>query len=115
MFKEAESDIRTQLPNFNADKLIGANIDSFHKDPAFQRRMLANLKEPYQSELQIASQTMRVIASSVVNAEGERIGFVAEWQNLSHEVIIEQEIEQLVQAVKAGDLSTRINMGDKQG
>ncbi|MFI3156980.1 MAG: methyl-accepting chemotaxis protein [Methylococcaceae bacterium] len=115
MFKQAESDIRIQLPNFNADKLIGENIDSFHKDPAFQRRMLANLKEPYQSELHIASQTMRVIASPVVNAEGERIGFVAEWQNLSHEVIIEQEIEQLVQAVKAGDLSTRINMGDKQG
>jgi len=115
MFKEAESDIRRQLPNFSADELVGANIDSFHKDPAFQRRMLVNLKGPYRSELHIANQDMTVIASPVINAEGERIGFVAEWQNKTHEVLIEQEIEQLVQAVKTGDLSTRINMGDKQG
>ncbi len=115
MFKEAESDIRIQLPNFSADKLIGANIDSFHKDPAFQRGMLANLKERYHSELHIAHQTMTVIASPVINAEGERIGFVAEWQNKTHEVLVEQEIEQLVQAVKTGDLSNRIDMGDKQG
>ncbi len=115
MFKQAESDIRTQLPNFNADKLIGENIDSFHKDPAFQQRILANLKEPYHSELYIAGQTMTVLASPVVNAEGERIGFVGEWQNKTHEVTIEQEIERLVQAVKTGDLSNRIYMGDKQG
>jgi methyl-accepting chemotaxis protein len=115
MFKEAESDIRIQLPNFSADKLIGANIDSFHKDPAKQRGMLANLKETYRSELHIAHQTMTVIASPVINAEGERIGFVAEWQNKTHEVLVEQEIEQLVQAVKTGDLSNRIDMGDKQG
>ncbi len=115
MFREAEGDIRTQLPNFKASGLMGANIDSFHKDPAYQRRLLENLKEPYQSELHIAHQTMTVIASPVINTEGERIGFVAEWQNKTSEVLIEQEIGQLVQDIKAGDLSSRINMGDKQG
>jgi len=115
MFKEAESDIRTQLPNFNADKLIGANIDSFHKDPAVQRHMLTNLKEPYTSELYVGHQAIKVIASPVVNAEGECIGFVAEWQNITHELATEQEIEHLVQAVKTGDLSNRIYMADKQG
>ncbi|WP_333877385.1 methyl-accepting chemotaxis protein [Methylobacter sp.] len=115
MFNEAERDIHTQLPNFVADKLLGANIDSFHTDPAHQRRLLANLKEPYRADLRIAGQYMTVIASPVINADGERIGFVAEWQNKTHEVLIEQEIEQLVQDVKAGDLSTRIDMADKQG
>ncbi len=115
MFKAAEQDIRRQLPNFNADKLMGANIDSFHKDPAHQRRLLENLKEAHSSELLIAGQHMNVIASPVINDEGEHIGFVAEWQNRTHEVLIEQEIGQLVQDVKAGDLSTRIDMADKQG
>ncbi len=115
MFKAAEHDIRSQLPNFDANSLMGASLDSFHKDPAHQRRLLANLKESYKSELLIAGQTMNVIASPVMNDEGERIGFVAEWQNRSHEVRIEQEIGQLVQDVKAGDLSSRIDMGDKQG
>jgi len=115
MFKAAEQDIREQLPNFNADKLLGSNIDSFHQDPSHQRRLLAELKESYRSELLIGGQHMNVIASPVINAEGERIGFVAEWQNKTQEVLIEQEIGQLVQDVKAGDLSTRIDMGDKQG
>lgn len=115
MFKNAENDIRTQLPNFSADKLLGASIDSFHKVPAHQRRLLENLKETYHGELHIANQYMKVTASPVINAEGERIGFVAEWQDRTHEVLIEQEIEQLVQDIKAGDLSTRIDIVDKQG
>jgi len=115
MFKAAEQDIRKQLPNFDVNKLMGANIDSFHKDPAHQRRLLENLKEAYSSELVIAGQHMHVIASPVINAEGEHIGFVAEWQNRTQEVKIEQEIGELVQGVKAGDLSSRVNMSDKQG
>jgi methyl-accepting chemotaxis protein len=115
MFKAAENAIRKQLPNFNADKLMGANIDSFYNDPAHQRRLLENLKASYGSELIIGGQHMNVIASPIINDEGERIGFVTEWQNRTREVLIEQEIEQLVQNVRVGDLSTRINMGNKQG
>ncbi|MDO9268231.1 MAG: methyl-accepting chemotaxis protein [Methylobacter sp.] len=115
MFKAAENDIRKQLPNFNVDKLMDASIDSFHKDPAHQRRLLENLKEPYSSELIIGGQHINVIASPVIDGEGERIGFVAEWKNRTQDILIEQEIGQLVQDVKAGDLGSRINMSDKQG
>lgn len=115
LFKSAEKPIRNQLPSFEADKLHGSNIDSFHKDPSYQRRLLENLRQPYSSELVIAGQHMQVIASPVINDEGERIGFVAEWQNRTPEVLIEQEIGQLVQDIKTGDLSSRIDMGDKQG
>jgi len=115
MFKVVEQYIREQLPNFNADNLLGSNIDSFHQDPSFQRRLLAGLNESYRSELLIGGLHMNVIASPVINAGGECIGFVAEWQNKTQEVRIEQEIGQLVQDVKAGDLNTRIDMGDKQG
>ncbi|MDP1665987.1 MAG: methyl-accepting chemotaxis protein [Methylobacter sp.] len=115
MFKAAENDIRQQLPDFNVDKLMDASIDSFHKDPAHQRRLLENLKEPYSSELVIGGQHINVIASPVIDGEGERIGFVAEWKNRTQDILIEQEIGQLVQDVKAGDLGSRINMSDKQG
>lgn len=115
MFKAAEQDFRQHLPHFDTDKLIGASIDSFHQDPAHQRRLLENLKGNYSSELLIAGQHMHVVVSPVINDDGEHIGFVAEWQNRTHEVKIEQEIGQLVAGVKAGDLSTRINMSDKQG
>ncbi|MGZ4990802.1 MAG: methyl-accepting chemotaxis protein [Methylobacter sp.] len=115
LFKAAEHDIRTQLPNFDADQMLGINIDSFHKDPSHQRRLLNSLTQPYSAKVLIADQHMHVIASPVINNDGERIGFVAEWQNRTPEVRIEQEIGQLVQDVKTGDLSSRIHMGDKQG
>ena len=35
MFKTAESDIRKQLPDFSADKLMGSNVDLYH-DPTIK-------------------------------------------------------------------------------
>ncbi|MFU8787585.1 MAG: methyl-accepting chemotaxis protein [Methylobacter sp.] len=114
IFKAAESDIRKQLPNFSADNLLGSNIDIYHKDPSLQRGLLDKLQGAYRSELVIAGRYMNVIASPV-NNEGERIGYVAEWQDRTHEVLVEQEIDHLVQGVKSGDLSTRIKLTDKEG
>jgi methyl-accepting chemotaxis protein len=58
---------------------------------------------------------MNVVVSPVNGENGERIGYVAEWQDRTHEVLIEQEIDQLVQRVKSGDLSARIKLSDQQG
>ncbi len=115
IFKAAESDIRKQLPDFSADKLMGSNIDLYHKNPAFQRGILEKLQESFRTELVIAGRYMTVIASPVNGDGGERIGYVAEWQDRTHEVLIEKEIDQLVQGVKAGDLSARIKLSDQQG
>ena len=41
LLKKYEADIRTVLPHFSADNLVGQNIDQFHKDPGHQRRILA--------------------------------------------------------------------------
>lgn len=115
IFKGAESDIRKQLPNFSADKLMGSSIDLYHKDASHQHNLLQNLQEAYKSELTIANRHMYVTASPVNDDTGERIGYVAEWQDRTHEVLIEQEIDRLVQGVKIGDLSNRIKLTDKQG
>ncbi|WP_432741420.1 methyl-accepting chemotaxis protein [Methylobacter sp. G7] len=115
IFSKAESDIRKQLPDFSADKLMGSSIDLYHKNPAFQRGLLEKLQEPQTSQLLIAGHYMNLIASPVNSDAGERIGYVAEWQDRTHEVLVEQEIDQLVQGVKAGNLSARIKLTDKEG
>ena len=43
MMQEAEPEIRKALPNFEAGKLLGANMDVFHKNPAHQRGLLDSL------------------------------------------------------------------------
>lgn len=115
MFKNAEMDIRRQLPEFDADKLLGANIDQFHKNPAHQRGLLARLTDTFSSELVIGGRHMNIVANPVRNEEGEHIGTVVEWLDRTHEVKIEKEIEEIVEAVKAGELSSRIELADKHG
>jgi len=115
MFKNAEADIRKQLPDFNADKLLGACIDIFHKEPARQRNLVANLKATMKSNLVIGGRHMDFVANPVRDESGERIGTVVEWVDRTHEVKIEQEIEAIVEAVKVGELGDRIEMADKEG
>ncbi len=115
MFKDAETDIKSQLPDFNAEELLGANIDIFHKNPAHQRGMLDKLTETLRSTLMIGGRSMNITASPVIDDSGERIGIVVEWLDRTKEVAIEREIQNIVEGVKTGQLSTRINTADKEG
>jgi len=115
LFANAESDIRKQLPNFRTDKLLGSNIDTFHKNPSLQRNLLNNSHSSISSQLMLAGRTLQVTAKPVIAENGERIGYVAEWLDRTLEAQIEQDIENLVNSVKIGDLSARIHLGDKDG
>ncbi len=115
MFQNAQSDIRKQLPDFDADNLLGANIDQFHKNPAHQRGLLSKLSGTFRTELCIGGRYLNVVINPVRSEAGERIGVVVEWLDRTHEVKIEKEIEEIVENVKAGELSSRIGLADKHG
>ena len=74
LLKEAEVDIRKQLPNFNAERLIGVNIDSFHKNPTHQAQMLAQLNATYVAKINIGNCILQVTANPVIGNKGERLG-----------------------------------------
>ena len=115
MFSNAEADIRKQLPDFDASKLMGACIDSFHRAPSHQANLLATFTSTYRSTLNIGGRTMTVTANPVLNERGERLGAVVEWGDRTLEVAVEQEVAGLVAAAAAGDFSQRIGMAGKEG
>jgi PAS domain-containing protein len=45
VLKDAEDDLRKVLPNFNADNLVGQNIDQFHKNPKHQADLLGGAEQ----------------------------------------------------------------------
>lgn len=53
MLGQAETDIRKELHHFNSANLMGANIDSFHKNPGHQRSMLAKLNNTYRTQIML--------------------------------------------------------------
>ncbi|MEI6745457.1 MAG: methyl-accepting chemotaxis protein [Methylococcaceae bacterium] len=115
LFSNAENDIRKDLPNFKAANLLGSKIDIFHKNPEYQRNLLKGLTDSITSQLTLAGRSMQVIAKPVIASNGERIGYVAEWQDRTLEAKIEQEIVNLVNSIKVGNLSARIRVDDKEG
>jgi methyl-accepting chemotaxis protein len=115
VLKTAESDIQQVMPGFSADGLLGKNIDVFHKNPSHQASMLASLEKTYVANLEIGTRRMVVTANPVINQQGERLGSVAEWRDRTSEVCVELEVDELVQAAGAGDLSKRIDLSGKEG
>ena len=115
MLKAGESDIRKDLPNFNTAKLMGANIDSFHKNPAHQRGMLKNLSSTYRTSIKVGGRSFDLIASPVMNDAGERVGTVVEWADITAQLKVQEEVDRVVNGALDGDLTQRIELADKSG
>jgi methyl-accepting chemotaxis protein len=115
MLKDAEAEIRKDLPHFDADELLGRNFDDFHKVPAHQRRLLSGLAGTHRSHIKVGGRGFDVIVNPITNAAGERLGTVLEWADVTQELSVQSEIAQLVNAVAKGDLSKRLDLAGKTG
>ena len=115
IFRGAQNELRRDLPNFDPDKLIGSNIDIFHKNPAHQQRLLAELRGTLSSQVKMGGKVFRIVANPVLDAAGKRVGTVVEWVDRTQEVNVEQEVGSIVEAALHGDLTKRIRKDDKQG
>jgi methyl-accepting chemotaxis protein len=111
----AQPEIRKSLPGFDVQRLVGSNMDSFHKAPSHQRNMVALLTRPHTITLKFASKTFRLTATPVVTDSGERLGTAVEWLDRSQEEAIEGEMSGIIAGVGQGDLSRRIHLGGKTG
>ncbi|MFN3718750.1 MAG: methyl-accepting chemotaxis protein [Rhizobium rhizophilum] len=80
LLKEAESDLKKELPRFEFDKLIGSNIDIFHKNPSHQRNMLASLKNQHKATIWVGHRAFDLIVTPLKNGT-KTTGFVVEWAN----------------------------------
>lgn len=115
LFKTNEKMIQKALPDFSADNLMNQNIDDFYKNPAHQRNILSNLKEPRRSRIQVGDLYMRFTATPVFSEEGKHLGTVVEWFDETSNVRIQNEINHIVKAASMGDLSERVRLEDKDG
>jgi methyl-accepting chemotaxis protein len=115
MMQRNQGPLQKVLPNFDASKLMGSNIDVFHKNPAHQRGMLASLQANYSTQIQVGALHFGLTASPVLNAQGERLGTVVEWDDCTVEVNIETEVANLVAAAAEGEFGIRLDTEGKSG
>jgi methyl-accepting chemotaxis protein len=115
MLSNAEADLRKALPNFSARHVLGGNMDMFHRNPAHQRDLLANLRATYKADIVVGGRHFSLTANPVFGGDGERLGSVVEWKDRTGEVMIEKEVEAIVNAAARGDYGSRLVLEDKTG
>ncbi len=91
MFEVAESEIIKSIPSFNADKVLGQNIDVFHKNPSHQRSMLNELTSVHKAQLNLGDRIFVLIVNPVFDDSRVRIGTVVEWNDITEKLAKETE------------------------
>lgn len=86
MLRINEREIQKHLSEFKVDRLIGTNVDIFHKKPSHQRNVLADLKTPFNTKIKLGFLTFDLIATPVFNEEKQRLGTVVEWRDMTEEL-----------------------------
>lgn len=79
LLRDNEAALKKELPHFSADRLVGENIDQFHKNPAHQKRMLAQLTQPIDSSIVIGEVNLKFRATPIMDDNGESKGTIVEW------------------------------------
>ena len=115
LMKASHDNLRSILPAFDQATVLGSNFDIFHANPAHQRGLLARLDSTYTTEISVGQQIFQLIANPVFDDAGDRLGTIVEWEDKTLERAVEKEIEAVVNAASAGDLSARIDEAGKAG
>src|SRR5690606_24946238 len=77
----------------NPDDIVGSNIDIFHKNPAHQRRLLADDSHlPRHARIEVGPQTLDLRVHAIHDRDGEYVGAMATWENITDQLRAEREL-----------------------
>jgi methyl-accepting chemotaxis protein len=106
LLREAEHELKRELPRLSMATLIGSNIDVFHKNPAHQRNMLATLARPHAATIQVGGRLFDLLVVPIMN-KGKRTGFAVEWTD-ARERLLNQATVSMADTIASGDLSIEV-------
>jgi methyl-accepting chemotaxis protein len=114
-------DFQKVWPNFDPARIIGMCIDTFHRNPAHQRRMLADESRlPFTTDISIGQLKFALRVTGSHSADGVYDGNILEWRDVTRErtdqgalaaidksqAVVEFTLEGQIQHANAAFLST---------
>lgn len=116
MLVKRETELRSAFPGFDPHNLVGQCIDQFHKNPSHQRALLGNKNNlPAKAEISVADLEFEVNATAIIDGEGNLIGNMVEWRDITEQKDAERQMQALIDAASAGNLSKRIDSSAYEG
>jgi len=116
VFERRADDFIQAIPGFRADAVVGMNFDQFHSEAQLHQGALAALSKPTKRRVAVGpDRTYDLLATPVFSASGERVGTAIEWEAMTAQIAVENEIDLLVEAAVKGDFSLRLDEESKHG
>jgi methyl-accepting chemotaxis protein len=80
-----------------AEALLGQSIDIFHKEPEYQRRLLADPKNlPRQARIQIGPEWADLLVTPMLDRNGQYLGPILSWEIITDKVQAETREKELL-------------------
>ena len=116
MLANRQDTLRKTFPGFNVRELVGKNIDMFHKNPAHQRALLSDVSRlPAKAQIKVADLEFEVNATAIVDHNGNYMGNMVEWKDITEQKDAERQVQRLIDAATCGDLNERVDVSTYQG
>lgn len=98
LLREHQDQFKLINAKFDADDIIGKNIDIFHKFPEDVRKLLSDPNNlPFQAEIPVGIVRFSLFINSVLDADGQQMGYVVEW----HDVTVAGMNNAVLQAIES--------------
>ncbi len=94
------------------DKVVGSNVDVFHKDPAHQRRILLDPDNlPHRAVIKLGENSLDLLVSPIYDANQEYVGPMVTWENITEKLTLERRQKEMQQEVesKAEELQHKVD------
>ena len=85
----------------DVDEIIGQRIDIFHKNPQYQRKLLANPRNlPHTAEIQLGPETLQLNVTALYDSARNYLGPMVTWERITEKVRLEKEQQRLQQMLE---------------
>lgn len=104
--------IEHQLP-IKVDAIVGKSYDIFHRNPAHQRRLLADPKNlPHRAEIKVGTDTLALAASAVYDSAGKYAGPMVIWEVITEKLAAEARENELKQRERDAQETLRLKVDE---
>lgn len=103
-----------------AEEIIGQSYDIFHKNPAHQRKLLANPSNlPHNAIISVGDEKLDLLINPIYNSDGEYTGAMLTWDLVTEKIKakeleekIKRDLEETIKILKASSGNLEATSGD---
>ncbi len=115
MLKTIEPDVQRFRPEFRAEQFVGGSIGDIYPDSQAAIDRMRALTGSKRVRAPFFGRQIDFVYSPIDDADGRRLGTIAQWEEVTAQVNAEQALATVIEAAAHGDFSQRIETAAMDG